>query len=54
MTGIYLLTLVGYESSNNYTISLLNENNSDSGKINGKKRKQPYNDLYNLTSTLAR
>lgn len=41
MTGIYLLTLVGYESSNNYTISLLKENNSDLGKINGKKGNSP-------------
>lgn len=41
MTGIYLLTLVGYESSNNYTISLLKENNSNLGKINGKKGNSP-------------
>lgn len=41
MTGIFLLTLVGYESSNNYTIRLLKENNSDLGKINGKKGNSP-------------
>ena len=54
MTGIFLLTSAGYESSNNYTIRLLKENNSDLGKINGKKKKQPWNNLYNLISTLAR
>lgn len=42
MTGIFLLTLVGYESSNNYTIRLLKENNSDLGKTHTHthKRKQ--------------